>query len=915
MTQLSRRSPAGDIGVVDRQEPIAALERLCGAEPDAPVLMLWGTSGLGKSTLLQHLRHVLVPAIGGTCHVIDLERIVNYDAKAGSVAAVLWTRILDEIARMVESTHDCRLQHYWRAGQAATKQLRQVLDRAPDVRVDQRASRNSVINGVTVTVEADDVAARVAALQEVQRGELIKALVDSIHDIRIRRTAVTVLCFDTTERLHFIDVNRQFDGESAAAETASWLIIDLLPALLAAWPQLRVVLAGREPVATTDEVGLVSVELSSWEPQYTAELLRRHRIDPDGVADVVHRLCGGHPLWTTVVAEACAVENGAEPGTRLAMLTAVAAREPTFQWASRVLLGRLPRAIWEPVLAAAALRNVDRRAVVSMLGRSAGIFTDGPDWYDELSGYSFVSFVRGSDGSYVGRIHPLVRSALIRYTEENDPDRFLSFHARAAEYFGSKGSALEELYHRLRSGDPTASEQWREGLYSALRRYNIEESLRLVDLVLDGLLETSSSTIPLDLRVEAHVAAGQLSFYQARMEDARRELDEAVRLAAEAGLTTMEGHAQLRLAEVCHRCLDIDAATVAVRRAIEIFERLGDLAGQGEALRLHGHLKLARMGVVEAGAAARRSLELYTAVGDVLGQARAHELLSHVQLGQANIRAARVSASDALRLFEEVDDLRGMAAMQGLLADIDLLRGDLTSSSRYAEAALEIYRRTQDAFREAGAVHIFGRLHLAKGEYAEAEEDARRELAYHEHIGNKLGEANAELLLGAILYAVGRFAQAWESTQRAAELYDRVQNLLGRAHVTMLRGRLGLAAADGGASDEAPELLFGSALEMYRQVDNPLGVADANLALADCASRRNDLATAAPLAESALATFEDLGAQPGVGRALRLLGQIRRGQGVDAITYLRRAVETLSRTGPPDEQALAERALAAAQDD
>ena len=81
------------------------------------------------------------------------------------------------------------------------------------------------------------------------------------------------------------------------------------------------------------------------------------------------------------------------------------------------------------------------------------------------------------------------------------------------------------------------------------------------------------------------------------------------------------------------------------------------------------------------------------------------------------------------------------------------------------------------------------------------------------------------------------------------------------------------------------------------------------------AGRREDLPEAAALAESALGIFDDLGAEPGVGRTLRLLGEIRRRQGLDALGYLRRAVETLRRTDPPDEYALAERTLAAAEAD
>lgn len=912
--------------LVDREEALAAFHGMC-EDPGARLLFVHGMAGQGKTTLLSHLVDVVAPAHGHTGDLLDLEHLTDFETGAADGIAFAG-RTLDSVARCFEERTGAVLRDYRRSRGDAADTLRGFLTTVPRLRLRQRASRNSSIANVSVSWEGSSDGRRLALLRDNELGLMTRALLRDVvaHRSLLPAGSRHVMCFDTSERLHFLDGNAA-DRADGAGGVRHWLVSDVLGNLLDAWPGLAVVLAGREPLNPPPGRAARQVRLEAWQEDHTRSYLKAHGITGPGLARSVHRLSGGLPLWANVLAEICAA---AGPGAEDAALPDSVV-EPDPLWTSRVLLSRLPAQRRRVVATAAVLRRLDRDALAALLvvaseepagtgGASGGhpappvAAGGGPHagpprgtWFEDLCAYSFVHSRRTPSGAFEHRMHPLVRAAVLAHLEREQHGLLGRLHEAAARHHEARGNRLDALFHQLSTGEKAAMTTWKDELDLALSRYDFSNSLRLVELVVpEGSVPPAAGSSP--LLVDAFIAKGRIAFFQMRLDDADSSYRRAHDIAAETGDRLGVATALLHLAELRHRRLDVSGAADAVNGALVLFEREQHTLGRAESLHRLGHLRLAHMDTAGAGRAARESLALFRAQDDLLGQARALELLGHIQLGQADLAGAKAHIKDSLALYDREGDLRGLASTLGLVADIALLQGYVPEAAEAADRARGIYRETGDAFREAGAVHIFGRVRLAVGDLAGAEADARTEAAVHARTGNRLGQANALHLLGTVHLTAQRPEEAVRAARSALDLYTEVDNPLGAAHAEQLLGRVAL---EEGRTDDA-EPLFARALERYLGAGNPLGEADSRYHRARCLVllARPDEALAD--AERAVEIYSALGSNPGTGDAALLAARLRRSTGgtASAGPLLRLALDAYRLTGNArgERAALAEQA-------
>jgi len=850
--------------LVDRVDVIAAMRKICANDP-ARALMLWGVGGQGKSFMLSHFRGNVVREFEFPCEIIDLEQFVSGGGEAMR-GGDLTQQLLTMVARCCESWRGRRLRRYWRLVEAVNRETRDFVKSVPSFSISQKASSRGSISDVSIHMDAG-LGHRYSLLKAEQRNVLTRGLMEEIKDSASPAELMgrAFLCFDTTERLHFLDSNvLDTAGTVTGADVQHWLTTQLVLELSFAWPGLRFILAGREKLDLP--VDTRSIELTEWEETHTREIAQSSGIGSE-IASRVHSVTLGHPLWTTVLIDALLSSDGRLPNAE-EMIDRSLRAEPRARWVSRTLLGRIPERDKRAVIAAAVPRQIDKSLLATLLDKRDSSDTA---WYERIHSYSFIRIRRGIDGRFEARMHMLVRNAVLSYARDEIPDLIEHFNSAAAQFFLEHDNELEALYHRISLGDQMAIREWNEEIDIALTRYEFDKALQLIEV---AEVADPSTGRTLDetrqMKAKALVAAGRIAFFQMRLTIAENQLTRGYAQAKALGEHRLAGEAQLRLAELRHRQLDLTDAFSASETARSLFERAGDQAGVAAVLHIQGHLYLARMNTGRAFSSASRSLDLFRSLGDGLGQARALELLAHVKCGKAELVAALTDVQEAARLYEEQQDLRGIAAANGMLADIGLLLGDMGRAVAAASRALEIYEQTGEAFKEAGAVHIFGRIKLAANRLSEAESDALREIDLHRRTMNRLGLANAVHLLASVRLAQGRHQEAEEMALESLEFYIEVENPLGRAHSLALLAHIALQ--NDRVFDRREELE--RALAIYRDLGNALGEAESFLLFAEAHSRSGNSTDALVISQLALDTFTRLGTRPGIARASLLRARV-----------------------------------------
>lgn len=370
---------------------------------------------------------------------------------------------------------------------------------------------------------------------------------------------------------------------------------------------------------------------------------------------------------------------------------------------------------------------------------------------------------------------------------------------------GDADACLEAHRHLLAAGEP---EEARQVAAPCVDR--LTQTGRAPEAI--SLIERTQRALPEPDALLA-VTAVELLLSLYRLEDAERQLAEAMRLVAGARCAPPSVHGMLLLAEAtirAARCPDEEARAVA-QAALVSFEQRGDTLRAAQALRLIGHADLAAGRADAAAAPCERALELaaaahsgqhiadaaYTlalALARAGEHARATELLEqslelHGKEGRRDracvvLHALLSVRREAGRSSVAIDDdLVAFAAVHGAgtLAARASLSHDLARSllqcGRYREAIghFEEARRLYAACGAAEQVLAADALIAAcRGLQGESDFDELARIAEgFERLGRPEGARSAELATSFLLSQEGRHEEAIVLGERCFEHYRR----------------------------------------------------------------------------------------------------------------------------------------------
>jgi class 3 adenylate cyclase/tetratricopeptide (TPR) repeat protein len=488
---------------------------------------------------------------------------------------------------------------------------------------------------------------------------------------------------------------------------------------------------------------------------------------------------------------------------------------------------------------------------------------------DRLSAVERRRFIRshaalmGDDQSYEFE-HILVRDAvyrrLLKRTRSQLHERFAAWADRvngdrAPEYAEITAYHLEQAHRYLAELGPLDDHGRALGLRAAERlagagqrafaRGDMHAASALLRRAVDLMPALDPDRLGLlpDLG-EALMDIGELA-------GAVAVLEEAMSSAAAIGDHRLQAEATLVLLLVQMHGDDGAWAARALRearRAITVFELVGDNVGLAKAWRIVGSVHATALRYGEAAAAVEHAIECARLAGDDRQERR-------------NAAAFAIAAvygptpvAEAIERCREIEQRSGGdRRTEGLVlcarSQLEAMRGEFAEARRLYERARSVLGEVGGGLLAASTALDSSGVEMLAGDPASAERELRRDYGLLEQMGERYLLSTMAGLLAQTLVAQGRHDEA-EAMCRRAEEMSAEDDVESQVLVRIVRAELHLFA---GRTPEAARAI-GSAAELLHGADAPMVMAEvlavsARIAAAggDAAAAGRDLAQAAAL--------------------------------------------------------------------
>ena len=238
---------------------------------------------------------------------------------------------------------------------------------------------------------------------------------------------------------------------------------------------------------------------------------------------------------------------------------------------------------------------------------------------------------------------------------------------------------------------------------------------------------------------------------------------------------------------------DLAASQATLSDAVEAFRRLGDAAGEGDALRRHGFTRLMSGDLHGAEEAFGEALEIARRLDNRRDEAWALWHLAWVAFTERRTEEAERRLNQAGQAFLEAGDTGGISWVRGLLGYVRLSQGRREEAERLALGILDQVRDRGDRWAAAMTLALLAAVRLWQGRAAAAAGPAAEARALFGEIGDTGGQLHAAAILARALVAAG-------SIDEALAVAEECWSLDGGHEPTASYGQTGAAAVAGVAT-------------------------------------------------------------------------------------------------------------------
>jgi tetratricopeptide (TPR) repeat protein len=278
----------------------------------------------------------------------------------------------------------------------------------------------------------------------------------------------------------------------------------------------------------------------------------------------------------------------------------------------------------------------------------------------------------------------------------------------------------------------------------------------------------------------------------------------------------------------------------------------------------------------QARAINRRAMALASESPRLLDRADALYQAGQIGYHMNSYDEALACLNQAYSLYEAIDAQHGQARCLELLAWIWRRQAGVTDQVvGNLQQALSIYRALGDDYRERHCRVSLANVYLLRGAFEEVLGECAAVLPFFRATHARYTIAECQYLRGVALYAIGRLPEALEALDETVVICQEL-GITAAVEVNRLyRGQVlrALERYDEGLRD----------LEAACATNDRLVKPRALIALAEFWLDRHELPLAFKSVAQALALVREIGSQPYLGIALRLLGQVRAADSAGAL--------------------------------
>ena len=414
---------------------------------------------------------------------------------------------------------------------------------------------------------------------------------------------------------------------------------------------------------------------------------------------------------------------------------------------------------------------------------------DSAEWLAEIQSRNlFISKMAG------GLIyHRLFRNFLQRQLKQDDPNLFLTLHARAARWFEERNQVDWGFEHYMAAGlieraakisDRVANMYFAQGkvetllkwraqlgqigifapglLYNCARvhtdRYNYEEAEQSLNEAERGFAEAGDETGHTYIQL-------QRAFIKLQRGDFQTAVSEARQLASYvAEQPDLQGRA-LKILGVAHlRLGELTAAVEYLQQALDLHRQDGDAYALANALQdlSVAYSRLGRLG--DASACLQEVVALRRSLGSAGALAAALNNLGHYYYRGGDYERAWTTYQDGLSILARVPNRRVESALLWSMGELRRDQGSFEESLKLHNRALELIGLSDPWLRSAVLVSC-ATLQRWSGKPHEAESLAEKALLLAEKHELALERVTAEAALWAARIALGQAATAREQLE------------------------------------------------------------------------------------------------------------------------------------------------------
>jgi tetratricopeptide (TPR) repeat protein/energy-coupling factor transporter ATP-binding protein EcfA2 len=300
---------------------------------------------------------------------------------------------------------------------------------------------------------------------------------------------------------------------------------------------------------------------------------------------------------------------------------------------------------------------------------------------------------------------------------------------------------------------------------------------------------------------------------------------------------------------------DPDRAIQLLQEARAIYCEIGNRLGEAHCTKCLGEVARLQNNYDQAMERYRQARAICREIGYRRGEASCTKGLGDVALAQGDSDRAAELFQEARAVYREIGDRLGEAHCTKGLGEVARMQGDHDRATELFQEARAVYREIGDRLGEAHCTQGLGSVALAQGDHDRAAELHCQARESFREIGDRLGEAHCTQGLGSVALAQGDHDQAAELFQEARAVYREIGVRFSEANCTQGLGSVALAQDD---YDKATQL-FQEAREVYREIGVRVGEAHCTKGLGDVALLQGDSARAAELFQDACAVYREIG--------------------------------------------------------